>query len=311
MIIDSINLNHLRVFESVYRNESMTKAAHELCLTQSGVSQHIKQLEDNLGLKLFTRIRHKPIPTFEAKKIYTKCSKGLFSIEEALHEIKGEERILSGVLSIGMPIEFGNNIVLPILAQLRKNNPNISFKIKYGFVSDMFTMLLNGKLDFAFVDSYGVDKHIKTKEVYNESLVLCASNNYVKSFGNINPTNEYFQELSYIALLEDGIIIQEWFKNNYPKFKKFKLNICASMVNVQGVARMIIEDLGVGILPRHRIKKLQNEGHELHLFQDVNDPLLNPISLAHLEGVRKIPLMDEAISFIEESMKSMNMSDSE
>jgi DNA-binding transcriptional LysR family regulator len=42
MIIDHINLNHLRIFQSVYKTQSMTTAAGELHLTQSGVSQHIK-----------------------------------------------------------------------------------------------------------------------------------------------------------------------------------------------------------------------------------------------------------------------------
>jgi len=58
MLIDQINLNQLRVFESVYRTKSMTHAARELHLTQSGVSQHIKALEDVLTLKLFDRIKH-------------------------------------------------------------------------------------------------------------------------------------------------------------------------------------------------------------------------------------------------------------
>ena len=46
MIINNLNLNHLLVFECVFRNGSMTAASKELHLTQSGVSQHMKSLED-------------------------------------------------------------------------------------------------------------------------------------------------------------------------------------------------------------------------------------------------------------------------
>jgi len=63
LLIDQLNLNHLRVFECVYRTGSMTAAAKELHLTQSGVSQHIKSLEDVLNFKLFDRIQQRLVPT--------------------------------------------------------------------------------------------------------------------------------------------------------------------------------------------------------------------------------------------------------
>lgn len=69
MIIDRINLNHLRVFECVYRTKSMTIAAEELHLTQSGVSQHIRSLEESLDIRLFDRIKHKLVPTGEARQL--------------------------------------------------------------------------------------------------------------------------------------------------------------------------------------------------------------------------------------------------
>ncbi|MCC6137911.1 MAG: LysR family transcriptional regulator, partial [Bdellovibrionaceae bacterium] len=59
MLLDQINMNYLRIFEAVYRTRSMTQAANELHLTQSGISQHIKSLEDTLDLQLFDRIKQK------------------------------------------------------------------------------------------------------------------------------------------------------------------------------------------------------------------------------------------------------------
>ncbi len=70
MIIDHINLNYLRVFECVFRTGSMTTAAQELHLTQSGVSQHIRSLEDVLGIRLFDRIKKKLIPTTTADILF-------------------------------------------------------------------------------------------------------------------------------------------------------------------------------------------------------------------------------------------------
>ena len=49
------SLNALKAFESSARQESFTKAAQELCVTQGAVSQQVKALEDELGVRLFRR----------------------------------------------------------------------------------------------------------------------------------------------------------------------------------------------------------------------------------------------------------------
>ena len=49
------SLNALRAFESAARNQSMTRAAEELCVTHSAISRHVAKLEDYLNAKLFER----------------------------------------------------------------------------------------------------------------------------------------------------------------------------------------------------------------------------------------------------------------
>src|SRR5262245_56732646 len=129
MFIDNINLNHLRVFECVYRTKSMTQASQELHLTQSGVSQHIKAFEDSLGTRLFDRIKQKLVPTSQANQLYKRCRDSLFGIERTLSEIKGAEKQLIGTVKIGMPIEFGNNLIVPLLAKFGREHPLVRFRL--------------------------------------------------------------------------------------------------------------------------------------------------------------------------------------
>src|SRR5579885_2662221 len=131
MIIDTLNLNHLRIFECVYRTRSMTAASKELHLTQSGVSQHIKSLEEVLGVRLFDRIKQKLIPTAAAAILFKRATDSLYGLEQTISELKGGEQQLSGEVSIGMPIEFGNGIVLPMLAKFAKQHPRVRFALRY------------------------------------------------------------------------------------------------------------------------------------------------------------------------------------
>ncbi len=81
-------LNGLKAFEAAARNESFTRAAEELNVTQGAVSHQVKALEDTLGLKLFHRERQRLILT-EAGRDY------LAVIRDALDQIAvGTERLL-------------------------------------------------------------------------------------------------------------------------------------------------------------------------------------------------------------------------
>ena len=202
MLIDQINLNQLRVFESVYRTKSMTLAARELHLTQSGVSQHIRALEDVLELKLFDRIKQKLVATPSARELYKHTAKSFEEIETILNRLKKTDKELTGTISIGTPIEFGNNIMLPMLTEFQKKHPKVHFKIRQGFPFEMNHLLLAGELDFAFVDSFAMDKGIKTEPVYNEVLELCAS----KKLGLASKTQtdfDFYEKLTYVDYQED------------------------------------------------------------------------------------------------------------
>ncbi len=130
MLIEQLNLNLFRVFTAVFEQKSMTKAAGNLFMTQSGVSQNIKTLEDFLGLVLFDRIKQRLVPTAKAKFLYENCKKILTDLDRTLIDVTGRDDLISGEVTIGLPLEFGNNIILPIISQMGSLYPGVSFKIK-------------------------------------------------------------------------------------------------------------------------------------------------------------------------------------
>ncbi|HUP58695.1 MAG TPA: LysR family transcriptional regulator [Bdellovibrionota bacterium] len=280
MIIDTLNLNHLRIFECVYRTRSMTAASKELHLTQSGVSQHIKSLEDVLGVKLFDRIKQKLIPTPASATLFRKTADSLYGIEQTLTELKGGEQQLSGSISIGMPIEFGNNIVMPLLAKFCRQHPRVRFALRYGFPTEMNAGILGGDLDFAFVDAFELDPRITTERVFDETLVLCCHPKIAKEKGPIKG-KQGFETLEYVDYQPGEPVLRAWFHHHLGS-RNLKLNVRATVMDVQGVARLIQSGAAVGILPEYLVDQLEKVGGELHRFKGSGTPLKNTISVAWL-----------------------------
>ena len=120
-------LNTLRSFEAAARYESFTRAAEELHVTQSAVSQQVKALETELGIKLFARERQR-LKITPAGRDY------LIVIREALDHIGvGTERLMqrqnAGVLAVSTSLDFAAKWLVHRLARFAAAHPGIDLRV--------------------------------------------------------------------------------------------------------------------------------------------------------------------------------------
>lgn len=301
---NQFNLNHLKLFETVYRTRSMTLAAAELHLTQSGVSQHVKSLEDALDARLFDRVKRKLIPTATAARLYETCSKELRGLEDALAEITERTQGLSGEVALGTPIEFGNNVLLPLLAEFGKQQPRVRFQLRYGFSTEMNHGILAGDLDFAFIDDFSLDRRVQHRRVYDETLVLCCSKAFLKNSREFKEGVSGFESLEYIDYQAGAPVLRSWFHHHF-RARGLRLNVRVTVMDVQAVARLILAGLGAGVLPEHLVAKLESEGHQIHRFKGCGKPSHNLIHIAQLAGRTHSPAATAVLKFLEEKLQGI------
>lgn len=283
MIIDQLNLNHVRIFECVYRTKSMTAAARELHLTQSGVSQHIRAFEEVVGSKLFDRINQRVVPTATATTLYGKCKQSLMGLEEAFSEVQAEKNQLAGRVHIGVPTEFAYNVMIPLIAKFSQKNPLVKFHFRLGYGAEMNQLLLAGDIDFAFIDEFAMDKRVKTRPVYDETLELCAIPEIAKKAPKDGDFDKsYYESLPYADFSKDEQIIRRWFEHHCGN-PTIRINVKSTVEDSQGLARLVLSGIGAGIMPGHLVQKLKKEGTDLHIFRIKNHPLKNTISIATLK----------------------------
>ena len=298
MLNTDLNLNHLRVFSWVYQKRSMTEAANELHQTQSGVSQHIKNLEDLLGVKLFDRLHRKLIPCPEADQLYEQCQKSFKDLEYAIMNIRPHDnKDLRGTIRIGLPEEFGTNVILPLIGVFGGEHPNTRFDIKFGLAAEICAQLIDGELDLALVDHFQVDSRVALRQVYSETLHLCINPELLRQLGTFRNKLEYYENLPFIAYQPGEPVIRMWFAHHFER-RKTKIRSRATAVNVQGVAQLILAGLGAGVIPNHLIERLKSQNHELHVYKGSSKPLENTISLATLQDRTLSPTHQEFYKFL-------------
>ena len=120
-------LNALRAFEASARHLSLTRAALELHVTQTAVSQHIRKLEDHLGKPLFRRLPRGLALTDEGLALLPTLSDAFARMETALEQIR--ENRPREVLTVGVVGTFAVGWLLPRLRHFQQTHPFVDLRL--------------------------------------------------------------------------------------------------------------------------------------------------------------------------------------
>lgn len=165
------SLKDLRLFVAAYEERSFTAAAAREHATQSGVSQHIRKLEDYFRVSLFERVGTRIVPTPAAEAFYARCLDVLRAHQAARASISRFVGGLSGEISIGLMPTMTRSALAPALARYATEHPNVTVRVVEAYSGVLTDQVLAGIHDFAIVPAVagvrGVRAHpfIRTPEV--------------------------------------------------------------------------------------------------------------------------------------------------
>ena len=145
-------LREMRMFVAVYEKRSFTAAAAREFATQSGVSQHVKQIEESLGVQLFDRQKTVE-PTAAGTLFYQHCLEVLAANSKALLALDSFESGLSGEVRFGLTPTLATHQLAPAYLLLTKQNPNASIAVIDAPSNMLIDMVRAKELDFAIIPS--------------------------------------------------------------------------------------------------------------------------------------------------------------
>jgi LysR family glycine cleavage system transcriptional activator len=144
------SLSGLRAFEATARNLSMKRAAEELCVTPSAVSQLLKALETELGAPLFRRDHRALALTEPGQALLAPVRNAFKLISEATDKVRDDPD--GGVLTVSVTTFFTESWLIPRLGDFRERHPNIDLRI---VASMALANLITGEADLAIRHGLG------------------------------------------------------------------------------------------------------------------------------------------------------------
>ncbi|MCC4833919.1 LysR family transcriptional regulator [Shewanella sp. 10N.7] len=208
-------LRSLQVFESAARLQHFSKAADELCITQSAVSHQIKQLEEYYGEVLFIRNTRQLELTDKGALLFEQAEISFNQLDDISRQIVGNE---NQHLRLAVYSSFAVKWLIPRLSEFRQLQPQIDLRI------DMIAEdpQLSDSVADMFISGQSNHKGYSHFTLHKECLIAVASPKYIAKW-LINPAHST-QELksclaSAVLLTVDegalGIDWQRWFEVNH------------------------------------------------------------------------------------------------
>jgi DNA-binding transcriptional LysR family regulator len=168
-----VDLEALRSFYHVARERSFSRAARNLHISQPAMSVRIKQLEKELGERLFDRQRRGVALTEAGAVLYESAEKIFADVEEARVRLRELKQTGGGHVRVGCSDTVSLYILPPVLRRFRRRFPLAEITIRNAYSVDILDMLVRGELDFGIVTQPpGLDRRLEARAILEEPYVL-------------------------------------------------------------------------------------------------------------------------------------------
>lgn len=169
----SLSSIYLDAFIAVAQSEGFSAAAKQLHLTQSALSQRIKNLEEELGLTLFIRAPGGVTLTESGERLLRYCQTKQSLEGELIQELNVSKVFdISGTIRIGAYSSVLRSVVVPSLKPLLQKHPHVLCEFVSATMAELPAMLQRAEVDFIVMDYLWERSHLQTGILGQENYVL-------------------------------------------------------------------------------------------------------------------------------------------
>lgn len=174
-------------FAETAKHGSFAAAARELGGAPSTVAKAVARLEVSLRVKLFHRTTRQVSLTPDGERLFQRCQRVLAELDELEADAAGARAEVAGTLRVDLPIVYGKQVVMPVLAALRRQHPRLQLDVR---LQDGYADLVRDGIDLAVRVGELQDSTLVARRIDRQAMVLCASPRYLAEHGTPRTVDE-------------------------------------------------------------------------------------------------------------------------
>ena len=260
----AVRLELYRVFLEVAKQGNISAAAQNLFISQSAVSQSVKQLEEQLQVRLFSRSTRGVSLTSEGKLLLEYVSHALGLLQSGEEKIAASRQLLTGALIIGASDTVTKTYLLSRLEAFHKDYPDIRIRILNGTTSMVLDYLHAGQVDIAFASEAPDETVYSVRHCVDTHTIFVAAPDYLE-FDKVY-TMEEIAALPLILLerkASSRVYLERYFQERgiqiHPEIELGSHNLLISLARIGLGVACVTEEFSLSGLSRGVIVPLKTD----------------------------------------------------
>ena len=243
-----MEFRQLKTFAAVASTLNFTRAAEQLHLAQSSVTEQIQALESDLGTALFDRSRRKLQLTEAGRRLIDYAHDVLRLADEARATVADADPVHRGVLTIGALETLVVSRLPPLLAAFGQAHPMVELHLKVEGSGALRNAVKRGSMDICFrFGEPAADPNVEDEVIAYEPLVIIAPPGHRLAnrakVGSADFSNETF------LVTEQGCVYRHMFEAAFPPDKPGRPRLAGEFGSIAAICRLVESGLGCAIVP--------------------------------------------------------------
>ncbi|QOV18366.1 LysR family transcriptional regulator [Blautia liquoris] len=297
-----MNLRQLEYFVSVAETLSFTRTAEKFYISQTAVTQQIKTLENNIGVKLLRRTK-RHVELTPAGNVFLSEAKAILNrTQDAIKKAQKAATGFTGNLNLGIVEGYDNPDLPEILRSFKSGYPNVSLSIVEADTSTLYTRLLDNTLDVVlnvlFAYSNLEEKEILYKEINKYNLIVLLPTSHPLAYRSVLKLSDLKNDSFILTAMGDPEDSFGQYESTMAHFIRsgFTPNIVQQTSKFDTTALMVAANMGVAIVPSYALSSSRNTRSLVKIPLDEDTEKFEIVAARYKENQN--PTIEKFLSYI-------------
>ncbi len=269
-----MDYGHLRLFKDIALTRSVSRGAALNTVSQSAASQHLQDIESELGVSLLDRSTRPLIPTQAGLQYLDFCRDVLNRYEEFLAEIKAQQSTIEGVVRVASIYSVGLSELSQLEREFVRRHPHASLAVEYLRPEKVYESVLMDHADLGLVSYPEASRQLTVVPWREEEMVLAVSPYHpLSAREEVAPYD--LENLDFVGFDEDLPIRREI--DRFLKEHHVRVNMVLHFDNIQMIKEAVAHGAGASIVPARILETEISQGRLLPI--PILGELMRPIGI--------------------------------
>lgn len=288
-----ITIRQLQIIEAIVQTHSYSLAAERLYMTQPAISMQMKQLEHNIGVKLFERQGKRIVLSSAANDIYPQIQRLITGYDALIQDIKDAKDLHKGRIKVSATTT-ANHLITQMIAQFAKTHKDITVALKITNRGDLIQQLQNFEPDIVLMGEPPEKLDLLSERLIPNSLVAIAAPEHHLAEKKHIPLSQLAHE--DVILREPGSGTRGAIERHF-RDKNIEINSSLELGSTEAIKHAVSAGLGIGVVSLHSIL-LELEANKLVILDVVDFPINTYWHIVKRKGKHLHPAAKEFEDFI-------------